>query len=431
MYKIFAMVIVALLHEGVYAQIDTTKETKGTKYGLKWGGTPALAYDPDLGLKYGAAINLFDYGDGSRFPEYNQYLFLRLLNTTKGTLLLSAVYDSDILIPKTYVTVEAAFMRDIALDFWGFNGVNARYEPDFVDQESTKFIHKKFYSHRREWLRLRFDFQRNIMQSNWKLFGGFTFNNFKISDYDDKSSGQNNVETLYGRYIHWGIIAQNEQNGGIISTLSAGITFDNRNNRIKCTDGVWFESYLVAALPEVSSASFLRQVTTFRHFIHIPQTNILFTYRLSSQQQIAGMVPFYALPVFYDTRENRDGVGGAFTMRGINRNRIVADGFVMGNFELRKNIFNFSILKLNWEVELSAFADFSYITQEYKFPVSGIPQNEYAAFFKNRPQQVNTSFGPGIYLMYNHNNIISINYGFSGNKQLGNSGLYIGSTFLF
>jgi len=43
---------------------------KATKKGLNLGGLPAVSYNSDEGFQYGAILNLFDYGDGERFPAY-------------------------------------------------------------------------------------------------------------------------------------------------------------------------------------------------------------------------------------------------------------------------------------------------------------------------------------------------------------------------
>ena len=41
------------------------------KKGFGFGALPAVSYDSDLGFQYGALVNLYDYGDGSRYPKYD------------------------------------------------------------------------------------------------------------------------------------------------------------------------------------------------------------------------------------------------------------------------------------------------------------------------------------------------------------------------
>lgn len=220
-------------------------------------------------------------------------------------------------------------------------------------------------------------------------------------------------------------------NGGTLTKITLGVSYDSRNSKIKCTDGFWFDTYFVVAPPLISSSSFVRHIATFRHYMHLPLINGILAYRITSQQLVAGKTPFYALPIFYDSRQNQDGLGGIFNMRGINRNRLVAEGFFMGNLELRKTALSFHLLNLYWDVDLSLFADAAYINREYSFNTQNIPDDKILTHFGNKAQRINKSYGAGIYFIYNHNNIFAVKYGVSPNKQLGDKGIYISSTFLF
>jgi outer membrane protein assembly factor BamA len=445
MQRIIMLVLFVFVLSNLSAQLNETTINSNvavppsSKSGFAWGGTPVLAFDPDLGLKYGALINLFDYGDGTVFPNYNQYAFIRLFHSTGGTSNLSLLFESETLIPNSRITFESSYIKDITLDFFGFNGRNAIFNSAFIDAGSPDFVNRHFYTHHRELIRLKLDWQRNISDTNWKIFSGVNWNRFLVSDVDIdnlSNSEQGNgafVEntTLYQLYANWGIIDEKEKNGGHISTLSLGFTYDSRNNKMNCSDGTWFESYLIASPPAISSSFYLKHIATFRHYVRWNTIDAVLAYRLSSQQLLAGKIPFYALPQYHDTRQDQDGVGGAFNLRGINRNRIAANGFLLGNIEMRKNVFSFNFFRLNWDIDVSLFTDAAYITREYKPDLSKVPPSFKRALFNNNPQNLNLSYGGGIYIIYNANNIISINYGISPDKQLGTSGVYIGSAFLF
>ncbi|MBW6492684.1 MAG: hypothetical protein K0B15_15985 [Lentimicrobium sp.] len=100
-------------------------------------------------------------------------------------------------------------------------------------------------------------------------------------------------------------------------TVTGGVIYDTRHNKINCKGGLWFESYFILSPPLVSTTFFVKQITTFRHYMQLTRLNALFTNRISSQQKLAGSIPFYALPTFYASLENQDGLGGAHTLRGI------------------------------------------------------------------------------------------------------------------
>ena len=58
------------------AQSD--KEEQLVKKGWNFGALPTITFDTDLGFQYGALVNLYNYGDGTRYPKYNQSLYFEV-----------------------------------------------------------------------------------------------------------------------------------------------------------------------------------------------------------------------------------------------------------------------------------------------------------------------------------------------------------------
>ena len=414
-------------------------EHAGAKSGFAWGGTPVLAYDSDMGLRYGAVINLFDYGKESRYPDYLQYARIRLYNSTKGTSNYSLLYDSEKLLSRSHLTFETSYIEDIALDFYGFNGSNSVYIPEFTDPDHPGYINKYFYTHHRKLFRTRLDLQMHLTSKELRLYTGITYSHYRMNDLEyskfdiptgnDGSNFSNS--TLYSKYVEWGLISPEEKNGGQLVTFTGGVIYDTRHSKINCKGGVWFESYFVLSPPSLSSSFFVKQITTFRQYMPWTRLNALFTYRISSQQKLAGNIPFYALPTFYTSLENQDGLGGAHTLRGIYRNRIVADGYLAGNAEIRKNVVHFRLLNIDWETDISLFSDMAWITGQYRITTLGIPDEYLSDLFRDEKQKIHATLGAGLYLIYNTNNVVSVNYGFSFDPQMGGKGLYIGAGFMF
>jgi hypothetical protein len=71
------------------------------------------------------------------------------------------------------------------------------------------------------------------------------------------------------------------------------------------------------------------------------------------------------------------------------------------------------------------------VTGMYEFPDQGIPDDYRRDLIRDQRGGPHATAGAGVYLIYNKDNIISVNYGFSLDSQLGTKGLYIGSGFLF
>jgi hypothetical protein len=406
---------------------------------IRLGGIPILAFDNDLGLRYGAVINVLDYGKPPFSSDYQQYLNIKIFNSTKGTSNLSVVFESEKILKKSIVFAEISVITDSKLDFFGFNGKKAIYNESFLNPEHSEYLNQFFYSHYRRIYRFRFDMHKKLAAHNWRVFSGLSFQNNIITDLNYKKlkpiaqlNGSDALEvSLYQYYSNWGVIGNDEQNGGKSFSLIGGISYDTRNQRINCTDGVWFENFLVGNIGLSKQYSFIKLINTLRLYQHFGKTNTILTLRASSQQKVFGQIPFYLLPVYYDTHQNQDGVGGAFNMRGVFRNRIASNGFVNVNGELRKNLFSLRFFKMHWQASISAFFDLAFITQKYKTNTNGVPDEQYGDFFTNSNQKLFATMGIGAYFIYNETNIISVNMGYSPDQQLGKTGIYIGSAFIF
>ena len=397
-----------------------------------WGVIPAAAFDSDLGFKYGAVFNLFDHGSHQKPPLFDQYLYIKLTNTTKGTLNAQAVFESKSLIKNATLILEASFLKDKKMDFFGFNGLNTIYHPALTNPLSPDFAGKFFFAHERDLLRLRADLQKNLLDDKLRLLTGFTHNRFNINRAKEEAAGSETYGTsLFENYKTWNIIKAEESRGGNINLLNLGLIYDTRNEHCFCTDGIWAEAMFIYSPGFISDADFSKLVLTYRQHASIMNERITFSFRASSQQKLSGDIPFYMLPVYFDSRLSQDGLGGAFNLRGAMRNRIVSDGFVAGNFETKFKISDFHLLGQYFYVSLSAFYDNVLVTQAYQTNLAEVPVDLRAFFFGNAKQKIHHTFGTGLYIVFNRNNVITVNYGIPVNVQDGPGGLYIGSSLLF
>ncbi len=409
--------------EGENVQHDIAR-----RYAL--GVIPALNFDADLGFRYGGVFNFFDYGQSKSKAVYDQFLQVRLINSTGGTLLAQGIYESTTLIKNKLVIAESSYLVDTKMDFFGFNGSQAVYHAAFSNAKHPQFISEDYYTYKRKKIRLRLDVQHRIYQSNWRFLTGYTFNHFRAqpnSTPDENSP----ASSLFENYKEWGLIRKEEMEGGNISLLTVGLVYDTRNQSCYCTDGVWFEGLVYYAPQWLGSQSFSKLVLTYRQHKSIINEQLTFSFRISSQQKLTGQIPFYMLPTIFDSRLKQDGIGGASSLRGAFRNRLAADGFVISSFETKLKFWQFNLFKQDFFFSAALFYDNAYITQIYQLDLSQVPDKDLSIHFNQGKQRVHHSWGPGLYIVFNKNNIITVNYGFVTNKQDGRGGLYIGSSLLF
>jgi len=428
---------------------DSSPREEKIKSGFSLGGVPVVAYDSDLGFKYGALVNLYWFGDGSRYPMYDHSVYVEWSRTTKGSGINQITYDTDKLIPGIRSFFEASYLTEKALDFFGFNGYQAVYNADYeADYNQHGNANRLYYRHSRQLVRLKADFQGEIIGQKLRWLGGIAYYGSSIDsvDVDGLNEGKEDDHlshnSLYGNYVDWGLIQCDQAHGGGHTLLKAGLVYDTRDNEPNPYKGIWTELQLHYAPSFLSNTeySYSRLIFTHRQYFTVIPEWMNLAYRLSYQGKLTGEMPFYMLPYIYQTapKLTRDGVGGSKTVRGVLRNRIVGDGFAFGNVELRGKILRTTVLNQNFYIALSAFVDAGMVTQKYKFDASGLPDPE--DWPVELPEEIidldakevpHLGFGGGIHFVINHNFIVTADYGMAAKKDDGDSGLYINLNFLF
>ncbi|MCF8362226.1 MAG: outer membrane protein assembly factor [Prolixibacteraceae bacterium] len=446
----------------VCAQDNQTDDNKKT--GWNFGALPTTTYNSDLGFQYGALVNLFHYGDGSTYPKYLHNVYIEASRFTKGSAIYRLSYDSEYLIPGIRVTSDLAYLPDYAFDFYGFNGYEARYnsswEENFIeydkgkmfDDEDDTFVinpnykSRLFYRYQNKNFRFKTDIQIPFRDKRFRGLVGFNLQNYSIGriDIDRANQGKeskkfpklDDVKTLYDHYVDWGIISEEEADGGFIPLLKAGLVFDTRDNEANPMSGMWTEAFLFGA-PEILGAEsgFMKFNITHRQYFTLVERDLSLAYRLGYQTTIDGDVPFY-YQTQIETSKKKDmlGLGGSKTLRGINRNRIVADGFVYGNVELRWKAVHFRFINQNFYIGLNGFYDFGQVTKKIdvqsNFAHWSMPLPE-GYFNFEHDGNFHSSAGAGLRIVMNENFVVAVDYGMALDPQDGNSGLYIGLDYLF
>ena len=424
----------------VQAQTDSAEVKKGFTFGV----LPAIAYDSDVGFRYGALTNLYWFGDGSQYPKYRHSLYAEWSKTTKGSGQTILRYDSEYLIPKVRMQLETSLFTEKALDFYGFNGAKSIFNADFSDQESgDNYISRAYYRYDRKQIMLKSDFWGEIIGKELRWYAGFQFNKIDIATVDvaningdlatdDPDYLDPSQKLLYDKYVDWGLIKADQKEGGITTQLKLGFVYDTRDEEPNPTKGMWTEA-LVVLSPSFFGNDFAYSnlVLTHRQYIPIVENRLSAALRLSYQAKIGGETPFYMLPFYYSTFSTRDGLGGAKTIRGILRNRVVGESVGLGNAELRWKFFRGKFLGQNLYLALSSFLDAGMVLKEYELDLTGVDPDELAANFSTESERLHMAAGAGFHFVMNRNFIIAVDYGRALNEQDGASGLYIGLNFLY
>ena len=428
---------------------DSTKIKAGWKTGIP---IPIISFDQDVGFQYGLGLDLFDFGKPSIYPHYKHKFYAEWSRTTKGSGINRIYYDSEYLIPKIRLTADLSYLTEQALQFFGFNGYEAVYNRAWEDETNPEYKSRVFYRHERKTFRILANFQGNILKSSNKLkwIAGIAYFDTKVGsvDIDKLNDGKDDDDKLpdedglYDKYVSWDVIHEDEKNGNKTTYLKAGVVYDSRDFQFFPAKGSWSEATLSYAPGFLGDKDFTYSKLTLIHrqYLSLGSKNLVFAYRLGYQTTLSGDVPFHIQPHIvptFMTAATSQGLGGAKTLRGIMRNRVVGDGIALGNVELRWKFLKLKMKKSDLYFGTNVFFDIGRVVHNIKVDydflrTSDIMGNDqFEDYFDPGSEAFHSSTGLGLKIGYNENQIISIDYGFALDQRDGKSGLYIRFFWMF
>jgi len=449
MKKLFSVILMASL------AICVTGQEKKVKTGWKFGGAlPAVTYDSNLGFQYGALVEFYNYGDGSTYPDYFDHTYTEASHYTKGSGIFRMMYESNHLIHGVHMTSDLSYLPDMATDFYGYNGYESVYNSTWMkDITNPDYKSAMFYRFRRNEFRFKNDFQGKLSGDHIKWSAGFAIQDFMVDTVNipklnkgkkDKIPYNKDVPGLYQIYQDLGIISPNEADGGWVNIVKAGIAWDSRDNRPNPMKGIWTEAGIEIAPKFLGNDwGFSRFYITHRQYFTLVPKNLALVYRIGYQTTLTGKVPFFYQSQFITsmlTGATSEGLGGSSTLRGVLRNRVIGDGFLMGNVELRWKPLYFKFLKQDCYLGLDAFYDFGVVTKDISLPSATsltsqlaviAPTDQYSDFFHGGKDKLHQDAGISIMPVMNQNFVIAIDIGKAFNSQDGNIGFSIGLNYLF
>ena len=447
------------------AAIVHAQEGDIVKTGLNFGPLPAIAFDADKGFQYGALLNIYNYGDGTNYPNYDSKVYLEASFFTKGSQLYVVSYDDKTLIPGVRWSSAVSATVDKAMDFYGFNGYSSYYDHERIslgkenkhNQNPDNFLFSPYYKTDRIQILAKSDFIGDIGE-HLKWEAGYHFSYFRQGPVNrnaiNKGKDEYNIfpdtqSTLYEDYLDWGLISPGEAGGGITSSIRLGMVYDSRDKEGAPSRGIWAEGHVTAAPKWLGTQNpFWRYSLTWRHYLPIIDDDILtFAYRLNYEGTFGSDAPIYILPYmtvmgdFYD----RDGMGGYRTVRGMMRDRVIGLDMATWTAELRWRFTRFQLFNQNIAFALNLFSDGSMVTRGRDMSFRG--SEEFKASYDeymskgtdgDRPH---ITAGAGLRFIMNENFIVALEYGLPLSmfyskssplyRQDGSGALYISTGYLF
>ena len=384
---------------------------------------PMVGFDGAKGFLFGGLMNVYNFGDGSTYPNPRSSAYFEVSGYTGGSKTFVASYDSGRLLPEVRMNLAASYCADNSMEFFGFGGRRTFYDSSMADG---------FYKYDRATLNIKADFSGKISDHlSWEV--GYHFNQFKVKDYHPQDSDQE--ISLFGLYKAWGMVPSEEVSKEYSSAVRAGLVYDSRDYEGVPTKGILAGAHVFAAPGFLgSSESYLKIHATLRHYIPIIKENLVFAYRLDYQEFLSE-APWYAIPFYtpggpvYDNAA----LGGYRTVRGLLYNRVSGPGIGFFNTELRWKFAGLTLLRQDVGLMLSCFCD-GISTLRY-FDLT----NRTGAFPKLYDKYIDTSRGDNLHLssgaalkiILNRNFVLNIEYARALSAQDGAGVMYFNTGFYF
>lgn len=434
------------------------------KTGHNFGPLPVVAFDADKGFQLGALLNIYDFGDGSTYPNPRQQWYFEASFFTKGSQLYTVSYDNRFSIPGVRLSSTFTLTNDKAMDFYGFNGYMSYFNHEMVSLGKDKSNHANYiytpkYRINRVAMLFKTDFTGNIWDNKFFWEAGYHLSYFKQGAINREKINKNKDEdkmfpddepTLFEQYRTWGIISDEEAEGGLNSTVRLGLLYDTRDKEGAPSKGIWAEGHLTLAPKWLGTKiPYYKYSATFRQYLPIVDNDVLtFAYRLNYEGTIGEDAPYYVLPYItvMGASYDRDGMGGYRTIRGLMRNRVQGLDMASYNAELRWRFVNFTLWKQNIAFGVNLFSDGTMVTRNFDMSFRGEERarkdyDEYMALTDNRTaDRPHITVGGGLRFIMNQNFIVAFEYGLPISKfsndpyiknQDGNGAFYINTGFLF
>ena len=238
------------------------------------------------------------------------------------------------------------------------------------------------------------------------------------------------------------IIKTMKLKGGFHPYVHGGVTYDTRDRLQNPTRGIHADAFLTyyAGLGDMKDYNDLKLNLGFRQYLSLYTDRLILAYRVGAQLNLAGDCPFYLntyLNQLYMQRVIYEGLGGANSVRGIMRNRILAPGVAFANVELRSRVASLKVGKNMFYLGLVPFLDAGMVVQPYR-PVSHDPQTgatvtDDVTDIDNRLYAPHLGGGLGLKVAMNDNFVLSVDWATAFDKQDNGklSNLYIKMGYMF
>lgn len=300
-------------------------------------GLPALNFDADEGIGYGALLQYYEYGAGA--SPYRYTIQPTVFLTTRGRKDFSIFFDAPKLLPAGWrVGGSVAREQQLATPYYGVGNETV------ADEAEARPNDPYYYRYGRRTLRASAMVQRDLLGPSLRVLGGVGMASISVTPvpYD---SGTTLLATELGSS------ARPESRTRFVRV---GLVLDTRDREIGPHRGTWAE-VLVQRAGLGGTEHYTRTTASVRQYVPLA-ARLTWAERIVVQN-VNGDVSRQELATVQSSYKDDEALGGAGSLRGIPKNRYVGKGLAFANSELRWDAAAFSLRGRPSHLVLSSFVD--------------------------------------------------------------------------
>jgi outer membrane protein assembly factor BamA len=365
--------------------------------GVEVSGIPALNFDADEGLGYGAILALYKYEPGS--TTYRWTVQPTLFMTTRGRRDYTLFFDAPSSDTRPWrITAYAGREQQLAAPYYGIGNETA-YDAA-LETGATRY----YYRYGLDRFRASADVQHTLGRPSLRYLIGAGASSEKV-DLTPFDSGSTLMESdMNGR----------QPAATRTNYVRAGVTWDTRDREIGTTSGTWADLLVQRVDSKLgASRNYTRWTAAARHYQPLGP-RVTLANRLVLQNTV-GDAPFYSLAELPTTQKSQDGLGGTSSIRGIPKDRYVGKGILVSNNELRWRAADFGLIGRQSSLVLSGFVDAGRVWSD------GVD-------LSSALRELHSGYGGGVRLRFGPSFVISTDVGHSPQST---AAIYIGLGYLF
>ena len=361
-------------------------------------GLPALNFDADEGLGYGAIVQYYDYGDGSVAP-YRFSLQPTLFLTTRGRRDATLFLDAPHLLSNGWrLGAQLAREQQLTAPYYGVG--NSTLAP----ASATSGPNPYFYRFGRTVVRANADLQHELGLRALRGFVGVGARRADVRTipYDSgttllaQETGRASLPTVDTRYARLGLV------------------WDTRDVEIGPHTGNWSEILVQRAGRALGGDQVFTRITgSVRQYL--PVGSRLTLAERVVMQTVRGDPAISELFAVQSSFRDDEVLGGASSLRGIPKNRYVGKGVAFSNSELRWSAASFAVRGTPSQLVLSGFGDVGRVWAD------GLDVSQLGS-------DLHVGYGGGARLVLGPTFVIALDVGHSSQST---AAIYLGLGYLF